>query len=42
VAEFPVLSTTNIVIVLGDNSNGYQKKIITEKPEDLSIRHEEN
>jgi len=41
-SDFPVNSTTNIVIVLGNNSIGCQKDISTEKPEDFVIQKEKN
>lgn len=40
-SDFPMVNTTNIVIVLGNNSSDCQKETVDKKPEELNVEEKE-
>lgn len=40
-SDFPMVNTTNIVIVLGNNSSDCQKETVDKKPEELVAEEKE-
>lgn len=40
-SDFPMVNTTNIVIVLGNKSSDCQKETVDKKPEELDVEEKE-